>query len=170
LSDPRDLARLADGMSFAREICYEPEVRSAVNDFFPSSYTERIRRLNRYSVQNRLRSLAGFLLLEGPDGLRRWLLRTAVNPGVGVEQVFATREALEAWILQRAVPFYHAVGTCRMGRADDRLAVTSPWGQVYGAEGLYVVDASIMPTIPRANTNLTTIMLAEKAAEHLRKH
>ena len=170
LSDQRDLARLADGMSFAREICCEPEVRSAVNDFFPSSYTERIRQLNRYSAQNRLRALAGFLLLEGPDGLRRRLIRTAVNPGADIDQVFATREALEGWILQRAVPFYHPVGTCRMGRADDRFAVTSPLGQVYGADGLYVVDASIMPTIPRANTNLTTIMLAEKAAEHFRKH
>jgi 5-(hydroxymethyl)furfural/furfural oxidase len=170
LSDPRDLARLADGMRFAREICDEPEVRSVVNEFFPSSYTERIRQLNRYSFKNKLRSIAGLLLLEGPGRFRRWLLQTAVSPGPTLDELFATRQSLEQWIGQHAVPFYHPVGTCRMGGADDSFAVTSPKGQVYGVEGLYVVDASIMPTVPRANTNLTTIMLAEKMADHLRKH
>jgi 5-(hydroxymethyl)furfural/furfural oxidase len=55
-----------------------------------------------------------------------------------------------------------------MGRSDDPLAVTSPQGRVYGTTGLYVIDASIMPSVPRANTNLTTIMIAEKMAQHLR--
>ena len=170
LSDARDLTRLADGMTFAREVCDEPEVRSVVNDFFPSSYTERIRQLNRYSFKNKLRSTAGLLLLEGPGRFRRWLIKTAVSPGAPMDELFATRELLETWIGQHAVPFYHPVGTCRMGQSDDPFAVTSPKGQVYGTKGLYVVDASIMPTVPRANTNLTTIMLAEKMAEHLRKH
>ena len=109
-------------------------------------------------------------MLEGPGRFRRWLLKTAVSPGATMDELFATRELLETWIEQHAVPFYHPVGTCRMGKSDDPFAVTSPKGQVYGTEGLYVVDASIMPTVPRANTNLTTIMLAEKMADHLRKH
>ncbi len=168
VSDTRDLNRLADGMTFARDLCLEPEVKSVVNDFFPSSYTERVRQLNRYSLANRLRSIAGLLLLEGPAGFRRWLLKTAVSSGPDIDQLFATRATLESWIRQRAVPFYHPVGTCRMGRADDLSAVTSAHGQVYGTESLYVCDASLMPVIPRANTNLTTIMLAEKMADHFR--
>jgi 5-(hydroxymethyl)furfural/furfural oxidase len=168
LSDPRDLTRLADAMAFVHEICADPQVRSVVNDFFPSSYTERIRQLNRYSLQNRLRSIAGLVLLEGPGSFRRWLLKTAVSPGPTVDELFGERGMLEEWIRKRAVPFYHPVGTARMGRSDDPLAVTSPQGRVYGTTGLYVIDASIMPSVPRANTNLTTIMIAEKMAQHLR--
>jgi 5-(hydroxymethyl)furfural/furfural oxidase len=53
-----------------------------------------------------------------------------------------------------------------MGRADDRLAVTDPRnGQVHGIDNLSVVDASAMPKVPRANTNIPTIMLAEKLAD-----
>jgi 5-(hydroxymethyl)furfural/furfural oxidase len=52
-----------------------------------------------------------------------------------------------------------------MGHADDPLAVTDREGRVHGAERLRIADASIMPTLPRANTNLATIMIAEKLAD-----
>ena len=51
-----------------------------------------------------------------------------------------------------------------MGAAGDREAVVDPAGQVYGVDGLRIVDASIMPAVPRGNTNIPTIMLAEKIA------
>jgi 5-(hydroxymethyl)furfural/furfural oxidase len=54
-----------------------------------------------------------------------------------------------------------------MGRADDPQAVTDPQGRVHGVAGLRVVDASIMPTVPRANTNIPTIMIAEKIAAEM---
>ena len=62
---------------------------------------------------------------------------------------------------------FHVSGTCRMGRADDPDAVTDPSGCVRGIGGLRVVDASIMPTVPRGNTNLPTIMIAEKIAAEM---
>jgi 5-(hydroxymethyl)furfural/furfural oxidase len=60
---------------------------------------------------------------------------------------------------------WHASGTCRMGADDDSHAVVDPDGRVYGVTGLRVVDASVMPCVPRANTNFPTIMVAEKMSD-----
>lgn len=62
----------------------------------------------------------------------------------------------------------HAVGTCRMGDPGDPAAVTDPEGRVLGLEGLRVADASILPWVPRANTNLAAILVGEKIAHSLR--
>ena len=63
----------------------------------------------------------------------------------------------------------HPVGTCAIGRADNPMAVVDPACRVYGVGGLRVVDASVMPRVPSANTNLPTIMIAERVAEMIRK-
>jgi choline dehydrogenase len=63
---------------------------------------------------------------------------------------------------------YHPCGTVPMGSEDNPTAVTDPRGRVRGVTGLYVADASIMPTIPTANINLTTIMIGERFGEWLR--
>ena len=76
---------------------------------------------------------------------------------------------LDAWLLQECADCYHIVGTCRMGGADDPLAVVDPDCRVIGVDGLRVIDASIMPEVPRANTHLTTVMIGEHMAERLRR-
>lgn len=67
-------------------------------------------------------------------------------------------------------PFYHPVSTCRMGRADDALAVVDTDCRVHGLANLRVVDASIFPSIPQAMTNAAVIAVAERASEIILGH
>ena len=73
-------------------------------------------------------------------------------------------DALDRWMLANVGTQHHSSGTCKMGDASDEMAVVDQYCRVHGIEGLRVVDASIMPDVVRANTNATTIMIAEKVA------
>jgi 5-(hydroxymethyl)furfural/furfural oxidase len=74
---------------------------------------------------------------------------------------------LDAWLLARCSNMQHPVGTCRMGAPGDPRSVVDPACRVLGLEGLRVVDASIMPEVPRANTHLTCVMIGEHVAARL---
>ncbi len=73
---------------------------------------------------------------------------------------------LEAFVRASCSTFFHAAGTCRMGR--DGGAVVDPALRVRGVEGLRVVDASVMPTLPSCNTQAPVLMIAERAADLIR--
>ncbi len=77
-------------------------------------------------------------------------------------------EEIDAAVRERIELIYHPVGTCKIGAADDDLAVVDPELRVRGIEGLRVVDASVFPVIPGGNTNAPTYMVAERAADLVR--
>ncbi len=78
-----------------------------------------------------------------------------------------TRDEIKAWLLTNATHDYHPTSTRRMGPAEDPMAVVDASGNVHGLQGLMIADASIMPFVTLANTNVPTFMVAEKVARDL---
>ena len=81
----------------------------------------------------------------------------------------ASDDALDNWLLRNVCTQHHSSGTCKMGQASDAMAVVDQFCHVHGLEGLRVVDASVMPDVIRANTNATTIMIAERVADWIKE-
>ena len=79
-----------------------------------------------------------------------------------------SNETLDAWLRRNISTSYHISGTCKMGPDDDAMAVVDTNLRVRGVAGLRVADASIMPDVVRANTNVTTMMIAERVAEFIK--
>ncbi len=86
-----------------------------------------------------------------------------IQPGPGVQ----SDAEIDAFVRDHAESAYHPCGTCRMGRADDPMAVVDPEARVIGVEGLRVADSSIFPQVTNGNTNAPSIMVGEKAADHV---
>ncbi len=80
----------------------------------------------------------------------------------------ASDAALDAWMLNNVSIAGHTCGTCKMGPDTDAMAVVDQFCRVHGMTGIRVIDASITPDIPRANTNATAIMIGERAADFIR--
>ena len=85
--------------------------------------------------------------------------------GYTLKQMMTDDDAIEEFVRKAAVGVWHASCTCRMGVDDDPMAVTDNAGRVRGVDGLRVVDASIFPVVPCANTNFPTLMTAEKISD-----
>lgn len=105
------------------------------------------------------------LLLDVAGPLRGWLIHRLVTQGVTLEKLLADDAALTRFVRSNVGGTWHPSGTCRMGLANDRQAVTLADGRVIGVDNLRVCDASLMPSIPCANTNVPTIMIAERIAD-----
>jgi choline dehydrogenase-like flavoprotein len=87
-----------------------------------------------------------------------------VAPGSGR----GSDEDLDAHIRSTAITVHHPLGTCAMGPDSDPMAVVDPELRLRGAEGLRVVDASVMPDLVSGNINAAVIMIAERAADLIR--
>jgi 5-(hydroxymethyl)furfural/furfural oxidase len=116
-------------------------------------------------------------LLRMRDGVRRLFevcrhpavtavtKRMSITPDERQPADLASDHEIDDWLLTNCVDGAHAAGTCRMGSPDDRRSVVDPDCRVLGVDGLRIADASVMPEICRANTHLTTVMIAEKLAQ-----
>ena len=165
LQDESDLNRLKEGFRFVHGIMTSAQVRPLLLETFAASFTPRMLRANRRTLRNWLQAAALTAVMDLAGPFRRAILSRLVSPAPALEQLIADDDLLGAWLRRNATGFFHPVGTCRMGAASDPHAVVDPAGRVRGVAGLVVADASVMPTIPRAPTNLTTLMIAEKIAD-----
>lgn len=106
---------------------------------------------------------------EGVKMMRHVAAQSALDAYRGAEfspgEAVQTDAEIDAWIRKTSETIYHPVGTCKMGAADDPMAVVDGELKVRGLAGLRVIDASVMPTLVGGNTNAPTIMIAEKASD-----
>ncbi len=165
LSDKRDLDRLVDGFRRMAAIQASPSMQTVASDAFPASYSDKVRQVGLVNRKNKIMTGMMAKLLDGPDALRRFLLEKLIMEGVTVNDVQTDDDKAEAFVRRAAVGVWHASCTCRMGADDDPMAVTNNAGRVRGVQGLRVVDASIFPVVPSANTNFPVLMSAEKISD-----
>jgi 5-(hydroxymethyl)furfural/furfural oxidase len=165
LSDQRDLERMMDGVRRFSAMHLTDIMKTVTTDPFPASYSDKVRQVGLHSKKNKLITDALGKLLDGPATLRSWLIRNLVMEGFTLDMMLHDDEQLEAFVRKAAVGVWHASCTCRMGADDDPMAVTDPSGRVRGVAGLRVVDASVFPVVPCANTNFPVLMTAEKMSD-----
>ena len=169
LSDPRDLERLKQALQFGANTLAASQLDAERSVVFPSSYSPRVAKVAQPGLFNGwLRGVLSALLdIAGP--FRGWLIHGLVTQGVTLKMLLADDAALTEFVRRNVGGTWHPSGTCRMGAIDDPQAVTLSDGRVIGVTGLRVCDASLMPSIPCANTNVPTIMIAERIADLIKE-
>jgi 5-(hydroxymethyl)furfural/furfural oxidase len=165
LSDRRDLERLMEGFRKLGAMQMSAALRQATSNPFPATYSDKVRQIGVVNDKNRRITNIVAKLLDGPAWLRSWIIDCYIVEGFRFDQLMTDDDALEAFVRKATIGVWHATCTCRMGADDDPMAVTDSQGRVRGVSGLRVVDASLFPAVPCANTNFPTLMTAEKISE-----
>ncbi len=163
-SDDRDRVRHAKAVRRAAEWLLSPEVAPCWHSAFPVARTDRMRQLNDITAWNRWRARGIAAVLDHVPPASRSIIGTMSHRGLDVGRLATDDEALDEFVRSTVTGMAHHAGTCRIGRAGDPAAVVDAQGRVHGVRGLRVVDASVMPWVPRGNTNIPTLMVAEKMA------
>ncbi len=165
--DQRDLTRLKSGLRSMAALFDQAPLQQVTRSPFGARLSQRSREANAVTLKNYLTMGAAGMLLDGPAPLRDALIKNKITEGPDLPTMLGDDGLLEDFVRATAMGIKHLSCTCRMGAEDDRMAVTSTEGRVRGVGGLRVVDASVMPNLPRCNTNLTTLMIAEKMSDKI---
>lgn len=151
----------------AERLLRDPAVAAEYHDAFLLPGALAMKQFNRPGFAGKVLALAAEAAANSPALLRRQIFGRAFKSGAPAAHRGGGRLISDEQILSSISPMGHPAGTCAMGRAHDAMSVVDEEFKVHGIANLFVADASVMPVIPSANTNLPTIMLAELAAERI---
>jgi choline dehydrogenase-like flavoprotein len=111
-------------------------------------------------LRNGVRLAASMLETEAYQGI----CEGRITP---TDEVLNDDDNLDLWMKRTVGSARHVSGTCKIGPDDDPMAVVDQHCKVKGIEGIWIADSSVMPIVPRANTNATAIMIGERVADWL---
>jgi 5-(hydroxymethyl)furfural/furfural oxidase len=164
-SEELDLRRLMDGFRRVVEMVHSDTIRPCYDAVFPIQFTDRLRQLNLRTRGNALKTAALAKIIDLVPGAGSFAFSRLTSSHLDLQSLVADDDALAEHVRRNVGGTFHVAGTCKMGRPEDRDAVVDTAGRVRGIAGLRIADASIMPTVPRGNTNIPTVMIGEKIAD-----
>ncbi len=169
LSDPLDAKRMIMAVRHAERLLLDPVVRDCFEEIYLMPRQAPLRLINDVGLSGMAKAIGATAVLAAPAPLRRAMIGAAIKPGRLVADEAATYAISDDEILAATGSSFHPSSTCAIGAADNPMAVVDPECRVYGVQGLRVADASVMPQIVSANTNMPTIMIGERVAEFMRQ-
>ncbi len=169
LSAPEDRERMLIATRLAEGMILDPAVRECYREAYLLPREAPLRLINGTGLVGAAKALGAAGVLGAPSAIRKAILGRALAPGRKVADRTTHAPLADDEILAACGTMFHPSGSCRMGAPDNAETVVDPECRFVGVEGLRVVDASVMPCLPSANTNLPTIMIAERAAEMMRR-
>src|SRR6478736_5614127 len=128
LSDQRDLERLMSGFRKMAGLQMSAPLRAVTDKPFPASYSDRVRKIGVVNTKNKVLTRIAATLMDGPAALRSYMIDNFVLEGFTFDQVMGDDDALEAFVRKATIGVWHASCSCRMGRADDPMAVVDTQG------------------------------------------
>ena len=168
LSDPLDAKRMIMSVRRAESFLLDPAVRDCFEEIYLMPRVAPLKLINGTGWSGVAKAVGAMAVLAAPASLRRAVIGAAIKPGRLIAEGATTYPISDDDILDASGASFHPASTCAIGAPDNPMAVVDPECRVYGVEGLRVADASVMPNIVSANTNMPTIMIGERVAEFMR--
>jgi 5-(hydroxymethyl)furfural/furfural oxidase len=169
LSDPRDLTRMVDAFRRMANILHSDPVPRHMSNLFASKFSQRVRAISQKNFRNAVLTHVAAMMMDSSSVLRNYLFDKVISDSPPLPVLLGDPALLERHVRDNVQSAWHASCTCRMGDPSDPKTVVDPGGKLVGAENVFIADASVMPEVSRTNTNIPTIMIAERVAERVRQ-
>ncbi len=168
LSDQRDMVRMVAAFRRMAQILQRDPVPQYMSNLFASKYSARVRAIGQKNLKNAVLTNVAAFMMDSSAALRKLMFDRIISDSPPLAELLSDNAKLERHVKENVQSAWHPSCTCRMGDPADSGTVVDPGGKVVGTENLFVADASVMPEVSRTNTNIPTIMIAERIAEMVR--
>ena len=169
LSDRRDLDRMTVAFRRMAGILQTEPVPNYLQNICASKYSQRVRDIGLVTLMNKIKTNIAAALMDNSAVIRKFLFERVISDSPPIPRLLADPALLEQYVRDNVQSAWHPSCTCRMGDPADPNTVVDPSGRVVGMENLFVADASVMPEVSRTNTNIPTIMIAERVSEMIKQ-